>query len=71
MSNRIVVIGTGPIGGIIGGRLARAGHDISFVDIDKEHLKNAPSFETDQHLSWTADYGGSIDRYYGAPSRWM
>jgi len=38
MSNRIVVIGTGPIGGIIGGRLARAGHDISFVDIDKEHI---------------------------------
>ena len=38
MSNRIVVIGTGPIGGIIGGRLARAGHDISFVDIDKEHV---------------------------------
>jgi len=38
MSNRMIVIGTGPIGGIIGGRLARAGHDISFVDIDKEHV---------------------------------
>src|ERR1051325_7352178 len=38
MSNRMVVIGAGPIGGIIGGRLARAGHDISFVDIDKEHV---------------------------------
>ncbi len=25
---RTIVIGTGPIGGIIGGRLARAGHDI-------------------------------------------
>jgi ketopantoate reductase len=24
----MIVIGTGPIGGIIGGRLARAGHDI-------------------------------------------
>jgi sporulation protein YlmC with PRC-barrel domain len=41
------------------------------VDIDKERLKNAPSFETDQDLSWTADYGRSIDKYYGAPSRWM
>ena len=35
---RIIVIGIGPIGGIIGGRLARAGNDITFVDIDKEHL---------------------------------
>jgi 2-dehydropantoate 2-reductase len=38
MANRIVVIGIGPIGGIIGGRLARAGHDLTFVDIDKEHI---------------------------------
>lgn len=38
MSNRIIVIGIGPIGGIIGGRVARAGHDITFVDIDKEHV---------------------------------
>jgi len=38
MSNRMIVIGIGPIGGIIGGRLARAGHDITFVDIDKEHI---------------------------------
>jgi 2-dehydropantoate 2-reductase len=38
MANRMIVIGIGPIGGIIGGRLARAGHDITFVDIDKEHI---------------------------------
>jgi 2-dehydropantoate 2-reductase len=38
VSNRIIVIGIGPIGGIIGGRLARAGHDITFVDIDREHV---------------------------------
>jgi len=35
---RMIVIGTGPIGGIIGGRLARAGHDMNFVDVDKEHV---------------------------------
>ena len=35
----IIVIGAGPIGGIIGGRLARAGHDIMFVDVDKEHIE--------------------------------
>ena len=38
MHMRMIVIGTGPIGGIIGGRLARAGADITFVDIDKEHV---------------------------------
>ena len=38
MSDRLIVIGTGPIGGIIGARLARAGHDMTFVDIDKEHV---------------------------------
>lgn len=35
---RMIVIGTGPIGGIIGGRLARGGADITFVDIDQEHV---------------------------------
>jgi 2-dehydropantoate 2-reductase len=35
---RMVVIGTGPIGGIIGGRLARAGNDMTFVDVDQEHV---------------------------------
>ncbi len=35
---RIIVIGAGPIGGIIGGRLKRAGSDITLVDIDKEHV---------------------------------
>src|SRR5262245_33674760 len=38
MSTRIIVIGTGPIGGIIGGRLAGAGNDMTFVDVDKEHV---------------------------------
>ena len=38
MNPRILVIGVGPIGGIIGGRLARAGNDITFVDVDKEHV---------------------------------
>ena len=38
MGERILVIGAGPIGGIIGGRLARAGSDMTFVDIDKEHI---------------------------------
>jgi len=35
---RTIVIGAGPIGGIIGGRLARDGNDITLVDIDREHV---------------------------------
>ena len=35
---KMMVVGTGPIGGIIGGRLARAGHDLTFVDVDPEHI---------------------------------
>jgi 2-dehydropantoate 2-reductase len=35
---RMAVIGTGPIGGIIGARLARAGNDMTFVDVDREHV---------------------------------
>lgn len=38
MGNRILVVGAGPIGAIIGGRLARAGHDITFVDVDSTHV---------------------------------
>ncbi len=36
--DRLLVMGTGTIGGIIGGRLARAGQDVTFVDVDKEHI---------------------------------
>lgn len=39
MAQRILIVGVGPIGGIIGGRLARAGNDLTFVDIDKEHVE--------------------------------
>ncbi len=35
---RAIVMGTGPIGGIIGGRLARDGQDVTFVDVDREHV---------------------------------
>jgi sporulation protein YlmC with PRC-barrel domain len=38
------------------------------IDLDKDRLKNAPSFGADDNLSWTADYGRTIDKYYGAAS---
>ena len=36
---RMIVVGAGPIGGIIGGRLARHGNDLTLVDIDEEHVR--------------------------------
>jgi 2-dehydropantoate 2-reductase len=35
---RIIVMGAGPIGGIVGGRLARAGNDVTLADVDAEHV---------------------------------
>ncbi len=35
---RIIVMGAGPIGGIVGGRLARHGNDVTMVDVEVEHV---------------------------------
>ncbi|MBI4835136.1 MAG: 2-dehydropantoate 2-reductase [Planctomycetes bacterium] len=35
---KMAVIGAGPIGSILGGYLAKGGHEIAFVDILKDHL---------------------------------
>ncbi len=36
---RMIVMGAGPIGGIIGGRLARQRNDVTLVDVDEEHVR--------------------------------
>ena len=36
---RIIVIGAGPIGGIVGGRLKRQGNDVTLVDVDADHVQ--------------------------------
>ncbi|MFB3886087.1 MAG: ketopantoate reductase family protein [Thermodesulfobacteriota bacterium] len=36
---RIIVLGAGPIGGIIGGRLAHAGNPVTLVDVNPEHVR--------------------------------
>jgi len=36
--SRILVWGAGAIGGIIGAYLARAGHEVTFVDIERDHV---------------------------------
>jgi sporulation protein YlmC with PRC-barrel domain len=39
------------------------------VNLDKEMLKKAPTYDTDD-FSWTPDYGRRVDQYYGARSYW-
>ena len=36
---RLTIIGAGGIGGTIGAHMARAGHDITFCDIDESHVR--------------------------------
>ncbi len=36
---RMIFMGAGPIGGIVGGRLARQGSDVTLVDVDGEHVR--------------------------------
>ncbi len=36
---RIIVMGVGPVGGIIGGRLAKASNDVLLVDVNSEHVR--------------------------------
>ncbi len=36
---RIIVMGAGPVGGIIGGRLANAGNNVTLVDVNPEHVR--------------------------------
>jgi len=40
------------------------------VDLDKEMLENAPSFDRDEDFQWTSDYGKQVDKYYDAPTYW-
>ncbi|HKK27821.1 MAG TPA: 2-dehydropantoate 2-reductase N-terminal domain-containing protein, partial [Gemmatimonadota bacterium] len=35
---RFLIWGAGAIGGTIGAFLSRAGHDVTFVDVDAEHV---------------------------------
>jgi len=39
MSQRILIWGAGAIGGTVGAYLVRAGHDVTFVDVVREHVE--------------------------------
>lgn len=38
MSGRVLVCGAGAVGGAVGAALVDAGHDVEFVDMDKDHV---------------------------------
>ena len=38
-TRRFTIVGTGAIGGVTGGYLARAGHTVQFVDVVEEHVR--------------------------------
>ena len=40
------------------------------VNLDKQMLENAPTLDAGREFTWTADYGRTVDKYYGAPSYW-
>jgi hypothetical protein len=39
------------------------------VNLDKKQLEGAPTIDED-NFRWTADYGRTVDKYYGAPTYW-
>ena len=41
------------------------------VNVDKELLKAAPSYDRDTEFTWTPEYGRGIYKHYGTPSMWM
>jgi sporulation protein YlmC with PRC-barrel domain len=40
------------------------------ISCDKSKLEQAPSLNDYENFNWTADYGRTVDRYYGAPTYW-
>jgi hypothetical protein len=41
------------------------------VNLDKNRLESAPSYERGSNFKWTPDYGREVDAYYDSPSYWM
>jgi uncharacterized protein YrrD len=43
--------------------------DGSVVNLDKEALESAPTYEGDD-FAWTSDYGRRVDKHYNVPTYW-
>ena len=40
------------------------------VNLAKERLRDAPTYDGSSDFKWTSDYGRTVDSYYEAPSYW-
>ena len=40
------------------------------VDLDKDMLKDAPTYDDNESFAWTPDYGRRVDKYYDVPTYW-
>lgn len=40
------------------------------VNLDKQMLEGAPTYDRNEDFRWTPDYGRRVDEYYKAPSYW-
>lgn len=40
------------------------------VDLDKDRLMDAPTYDDKESFAWTPDYGRRVDKYYDAPTYW-
>jgi sporulation protein YlmC with PRC-barrel domain len=41
------------------------------VNLDKDRLEGAPSYDMNEEFEWTPEYGRRVDSYYGVPPSWM
>ena len=41
------------------------------VNMDKNRLEKAPSYDMAGDFKWTSAYGRCVDTYYNVPSMWM
>jgi hypothetical protein len=40
------------------------------VNLSKQRLQDAPTYDGSSDFKWTSDYGRTVDSYYEAPSYW-
>lgn len=41
------------------------------VDLDKQKLEGAPTYDRDSDFDWSRDYSRKVDSYYNVPAYWM
>ena len=47
------------------------GKDGYVVDLDKQKLEGAPTYDYGDGFNWTPEYGRRVDSFYNVPSYWM